>query len=104
MTLDETHDSRRSSWIEAANVAGCDFPIQNLPFGVFSHPRVPATARVGVAIGDRVLDVAPAADALGLVGDAAVAASTCRDDTLNALAMLGRPHWKALRLVLSRAF
>lgn len=42
------------SWIEVP--AGSDFPIQNLPFGIFSTPD--SYARVGVAIGDQVLDLA----------------------------------------------
>ena len=33
--LDETHDSKVQSWVESANVAGSDFPVQNLPLGVF---------------------------------------------------------------------
>jgi len=103
MALDETHDSHRRSWLESANAEGCDFPIQNLPFGVFVHPRNGPAARAGVAIGDRVLDVAAAADALALVGDAYIAAQACRIDTLAALAALGRPHWRTLRLLLSRA-
>src|ERR671931_647055 len=35
MKLDETHDPALTSWVESANVPGCDFPIQNLPFGIF---------------------------------------------------------------------
>ena len=33
--LDHTHDPAARSWLDSANEAGCDFPIQNLPFGVF---------------------------------------------------------------------
>ena len=49
--LNETHDPARRSFVESANAADCDFPIQNLPFGVF-RPAPGATPRVGVAIGD----------------------------------------------------
>ena len=35
--LNETHDPKLKSWVAAANAAGSDFPIQNLPFGVFRH-------------------------------------------------------------------
>src|ERR1700761_4330012 len=63
MTLNETHDPSRKSFIESANQSGCDFPIQNLPFGVF-HPAAGAPPRVGVAIGDQILDVAGAATTL----------------------------------------
>jgi len=55
--LDETHDPKIRSWVESANVAGSDFPIQNLPFGIF-QPRGASGASIGVAIGDRILDVA----------------------------------------------
>ncbi|MCS6866529.1 MAG: fumarylacetoacetase [Gemmataceae bacterium] len=54
--IDETHDPARRSWVESANRPGCDFPIQNLPLGVFTPPGS-ATARIGVAIGEAILDV-----------------------------------------------
>jgi fumarylacetoacetase len=53
---DETHDPGLRSWVESANRPGCDFPIQNLPLGVFQAPGE-SRARVGVAIGDFILDV-----------------------------------------------
>ena len=56
--IDDTHDPARKSWVESANQPGCDFPIQNLPLGVFrtASDRSP---RAGVAIGDYVLDLRP---------------------------------------------
>jgi fumarylacetoacetase len=56
--INETHDPRARSWVETANVAGCDFPIQNLPFGVFERD---GRRLIGVAIGDQVLDLAAVA-------------------------------------------
>ncbi|MFK7762528.1 MAG: fumarylacetoacetase [Roseobacter sp.] len=53
--LNETHDPARTSWVASANEAGSDFPIQNLPFGVFSEPS--GARRIGVAIGDCILDL-----------------------------------------------
>ncbi|MFM9423985.1 fumarylacetoacetase [Variovorax sp. GrIS 2.14] len=54
--INETHDPKRRSWVESANDTGCDFPIQNLPFGTFSRaPR--HERRIGVAIGDKILDL-----------------------------------------------
>lgn len=53
--IDATHDPALRSWVESANRPGCDFPIQNLPLGVFC-PRGEAEARIGVAIGDMILD------------------------------------------------
>ncbi|HEX3747283.1 MAG TPA: fumarylacetoacetase [Bryobacteraceae bacterium] len=55
--IDRTHDPALRSWVESANDPGCDFPIQNLPFATFRHG---AESHVGVAIGDRVLDVTAA--------------------------------------------
>jgi fumarylacetoacetase len=57
MTLDETHDPSRTSWLDSAN-GHPDFPIQNLPLGVFDRGD---GARIGVAIGDQILDLAAAA-------------------------------------------
>jgi fumarylacetoacetase len=54
--MDETHDPQLASWVASANRDGCDFPIQNLPLGVFRTREAPR-ARVGAAIGDFVLDV-----------------------------------------------
>ena len=48
ITLNETHDPARRSFVESANLPGSDFPIQNLPFGVF-RLGPGAQPRVGVA-------------------------------------------------------
>jgi fumarylacetoacetase len=60
--LDSTHDPALRSWVTSANQPGCDFPIQNLPFGRFRRRTGPGTQawRIGVAIGDQVLDLASA--------------------------------------------
>ncbi|MBV9269088.1 MAG: fumarylacetoacetase, partial [Acidobacteriaceae bacterium] len=56
--IDETHDPNRKSWVESANVPGCDFPIQNLALGVFRKNGELQT-RPGVAIGEYILDAGP---------------------------------------------
>ena len=96
--LDETHDSKVQSWVESANVAGSDFPIQNLPFGVFRRRDVGTNARVGIAIGDRILDLA-GMHSEGLFADESVrlAANACACDSLNALMTLGAGPRRALR-------
>ena len=96
--IDETHDPKLRSWIESANAPGADFPVQNLPFGVFQ--AVGGPARVGVAVGDLILDVAGAADLLD--GPAREAAEACRSDRLNGLMALGRDASRELRRGLSR--
>ena len=45
------------SWVESANDPATDFPIQNLPFAMFERD---GNARLGVAIGDQILDVTAA--------------------------------------------
>ena len=60
--IDATHNPTLRSWVESANVAGCDFPIQNLPFGSFGNfgsfrSSDKEALRIGVAIGDQVLDL-----------------------------------------------
>ena len=57
LAVNETHDPELRSWVESANQPGADFPIQNLPFGVFRRALTPEPPRVGVAIGDRILDL-----------------------------------------------
>jgi fumarylacetoacetase len=54
--LDNTHNPALTSWVASANAVGSDFPIQNLPFGRFKLPH-DNTWRIGVAIGDQVLDI-----------------------------------------------
>jgi fumarylacetoacetase len=56
--LDETHDPELRSWVTSANRLECDFPIQNLPLGVFRKQRDPRP-RLGVGIGDFILDLRP---------------------------------------------
>ena len=98
--VNRTHDPRARSWVDSANAAGTDFPIQNLPFGVFSRRDAPEAPRVGVAIGSFVLDVS-ACQSDGLFdGDAARAADACSSSTLNSVMTLSRPDWSALRLAL----
>lgn len=99
--IDETHGAALKSWLPAANVPGIDFPIQNLPFGIFRHKGSGEAPRVGVAIGDRVLDVSACrADGL-LEGLADAAAASCAEPHLNRLASLGPEPAAALRKALS---
>lgn len=103
MILDASHDPELCSWVESANHAGCDFPIQNLPFGVFG-PRgsEPEDLRVGVAIGDRIVDVFALRERGVLDGDAAEAARACAGPTLNPLMAMEPRYATALRQALSK--
>src|SRR5690606_28708689 len=101
--LNETHDPKLRSWVASANQAGNGFPIQNLPFGVFRKKGGSESFRVGVAIGDKVLDLAGLSALNPWQGPAADALAACDSDKLNGLMALGAEHWSALRLALSKA-
>jgi fumarylacetoacetase len=96
-TLDHTHDSKTKSWLDSANLPGAEFPPQNLPFGIFRRRDSEEVPRVGVAIGDSVLDVVACAANHPFPEPAAQAAVACASSSLNALMELGQPHWTALR-------
>ena len=100
--LNETHDPKLQSWVDSANDPKTDFPLQNLPFGVFADPKS-GKGRVGVAIGDMILDVAEAREKGVIGGVADDAAGACANDTLNELMAMGGRHWSALRAALSQA-
>jgi len=101
--LDATHDPKVCSWLAAANLTGCPFPIQNLPFSEFRRAHSAEKFRGGVAIGDQIVDLAAVAEAnifKGPAGDAVRAASL---PSLNSLMQLGPPSWRALRQALFEA-
>ncbi|MDC7683605.1 fumarylacetoacetase [Asticcacaulis sp. BYS171W] len=83
--IDHTHDIALKSWVESAN-GHPDFPIQNLPLGIFSAGDTP---RPGVAIGDLILDLTAAKALFDLVPEG---------QTLNAFMALGKGPRQALRL------
>jgi fumarylacetoacetase len=98
---DATHDPGLRSWVESANTPGHDFPIQNLPFGVFRMAGEPV-ARIGVAIGDQILDLTASADRGLLPGLSEVALAACRSRELNLMFTLPTLERAALRRQLSR--
>ncbi|MCX7962238.1 MAG: fumarylacetoacetase [Burkholderiales bacterium] len=87
--MDRTHDPELRSWVESANEPRCDFPIQNLPFGVFRRKGSKEPPRGGVAIGDQILDLAAFGVKTG--------------PNLDSLAAAGRAVWRALRARISAA-
>ncbi|WP_395702269.1 fumarylacetoacetase [Aquabacterium sp.] len=96
--LDHTHDPAARSWVDSANAAGTDFPLQNLPLAIFRPPQGTSKQfRGGVAIGDQVLDLAGVAAAGLLQGAAQQAANAAAGTTLNGLCGQGPAAWRALR-------
>jgi fumarylacetoacetase len=98
-TSDATHDPALRSWVEVDPAS--HFPIQNLPFGIFRRKGSSEAFRGGVAIGDRIVDLAAWSTLGAFEGEAAKAAAACAGDSLNPLLALGRPAWGALRQALS---
>ena len=99
----ETHDPSLVSWVESANASAADFPIQNLPFGVFRRRGTAEPFRGGVAIGDQIVDLAAAAATGVFDGEAALGAKACTESTLNAFMGMGARVHSAVRQALSHA-
>jgi fumarylacetoacetase len=100
---DETHDPRARSWLDSANRAGCDFPVQNLPFAVFRRGDSSEEFRCGVAIGDQILDLA-AVSKLGVFeSQAAQGIRAGCASSLNSLMQLGPIVSSAVRRALFAA-
>ena len=93
--LDASHDPMVTSWVPSAQAAGTDFPIQNLPLGVFE--TADGRVGIGVAIGDQVVDLRVAREAALLGSLPAAIAAALEATTLNAVIALGRPALSAVR-------
>lgn len=85
------------SWVESANSATTDFPLNNLPYGVFSTD---GEARCGVAIGDQILDVT-ALEAAGLL--VLDGGPLLQNGAWNDVMAAGPAVWDALRSKLQNA-
>jgi|SRR5688500_5929028 len=95
--MNATHDPALRSWVQSANEPGSDFPVQNLPFGVFSSEG--RDTRVGVAIGDSIVDIRACLDE-GLLSESP-ATTACLGTSLNQLMSLERIEVSRLRADLS---
>ncbi len=102
--LNETHNPSLKSWVASANDGNTDFPIQNLPFGVFRRAGSHEHFRIGVAIGDQILDLhlAQQAGIFAEVTNSALA-NALAASSLNALMNLGNTVSSQVRLALSKA-
>ncbi len=95
-SIDITHDPALSSWVTSAGGA-TDFPIQNLPFGIFISDE--DRPRAGVAIGDSVLDI-EACLGEGLIKSSSASLACC-EESLNSLMSLERDALRAFRQEIS---
>src|ERR1700730_17918590 len=106
LALSNTTRASLKSWVEAANTPTTDFPIQNLPFGVFCD-KASSSPRVGVAIGDLIVDLA-VLETTGLLSvpytvtdDAGHPKSVFLQARLNDFVALGKAVWNSVRIQLS---
>jgi len=96
--IDHTHDPALQSWVPSAN-GHADFPIQNLPLGIFGP--LAGAPRGGIAIGDMILDLR-AVHGEGLLDEEAQAAvHACIGPSLNSFLALGAAPRRALRDAIS---
>ena len=99
--VNATHDPARRSWVASANAADTDFPIQNLPFGLF---RTGAHVRGGVGLGDRIIDLKALLEMNVLAGAATEAAQAASGPSLTPLLACAPSAVSALRSQLSDLF
>ena len=99
--VDDTHDPALRSWVAGANDPAGDFPIQNLPLGVFRRRGRAEAPRVGVAIGDQVLDLRRCGARRLLDGPPAVVAVAGEATSLNPLLAHGPAALRSLRHAVS---
>jgi fumarylacetoacetase len=98
-SIDITHDPNLRSWVQSANQPNTDFPIQNLPFGVFQIQS--DRPQIGVAIGDQILSLVACCEQGLLTNLADPLQLACQEPTLNQFMSLGRASALALRHRLS---
>lgn len=96
-SLNETHNPDSWSWVPSANDPAGDFPIQNLPFGLFKPRDTDTAPHVGVAIGNQILDIFACHEEGLFQSRALTAAEACRAQGVNGLIELGVDFWSAIR-------
>ncbi len=97
-SINQTHDPKLKSWIESANALDVHFPVQNLPFRIFSVAS--DSPRAGVAIGDQILDLS-VIEEVGLFEDLIGTRKVFNRERLNHFIALSKPAWHAVRARLS---
>ena len=103
LSLDDTHDPALTSWVASAQAPGCDFPIQNLPYGRFRKAGSNEPWRIGVAIGDQVLDMLAARSANAWPATLTDQLDALAAGDLNRVMGSSRPQRIELRRALSAA-
>ena len=100
---DATHAPALRSWVPSANQPGTDFPIQNLPYGRFRRKGVEEPWRIGVAIGDQVLDLRLAREQCPWGSELHALMSPLAEGDLRGFMALGPRMWAMVRAGMGRA-
>jgi fumarylacetoacetase len=100
--INETHDPNLRSWVESANDPDTDFPIQNLPYGLFTRPDRDELPVIGVAIGDEVLHLPGVAEQLWWDDPTDIIGDACGVESLDFLMILTPQELSELRRRLSK--
>lgn len=95
--IDHSHDPGLRSWVDSANHPESEFPIQNLPFGVFRRRGATEPYRIGVAIGEQVLDLQRCGECGLLQELPADTRAVLAAPAMNGIMALGAPAMRALR-------
>ncbi|MBL8343563.1 MAG: fumarylacetoacetase [Rubrivivax sp.] len=103
LLTDATHDPALKSWVESANAPGCDFPIQNLPYARLRGAGSDEPWRIGVAIGEQVLDLSMASRQCPWGEAVAPLLQPLAEGDLAAFAAQGPTAWRLVREGLSLA-
>lgn len=93
--INETHDPNLKSWVESANDPNTDFPIQNLPFCVFRLVGTEEREKIGVVIGDQVLDIFKCVNDGLFDGEAEIPAKQCHARNIMPLMTLSS-EWRII--------
>lgn len=101
LTVNATHDPNLRSWVDSANSPDSDFPIQNLPLGIFRRIGSTESFRAGVAIGDEILDLRALRERGRAPKYILELLDRCSEPSLNHLMSEGQSASSALRAHLS---
>ncbi len=101
--LNATHDASLTSWVTSAQTLDCDFPIQNLPFGRFQIAAKKDGWRIGIAIGDQILDLRQALSSVAWQADIARMLAPLAAGDLNAHMAESVANRSAFRAAMSSA-
>ena len=99
--LNQTHDPDLKSWVSSAQDS--DFPIQNLPIGIFRRKDSKEKFRAGIAIGDQIVDLKAAHKAGVFSSELSPVLKTLYKSRLNNFMGLGKSAWSKVRAELSLA-